>query len=82
MKIYTDKQVKEMTEMLADIKSYMTKLIAKYTALYADYIQLKAENARLRAILNIPDVDFPNSEKGGNGEPETPSFFPDDSNLF
>ena len=46
------------------------------------YMRLKEENARLRAIINIPDVDFPNSEKGGKGVPETPTFFPDDSNLF
>lgn len=57
-------------------------LVAEYLRLKVENSLIKEENARLRAIINIPDVDFPNSEKGGKGVPETPTIFPDDSNLF
>lgn len=44
---------------------------------------LKKENDALRAALNAPDIDFPNSEKGGQDEPGTPINSPDsDSNLI
>ena len=38
---------------------------------------LKKEIAALRAALNAPDIDFPNSEKGGQDEPGTPENSPD-----
>lgn len=51
-----------------------------------DNIELKhkIDNLKACSILQakVNNIDFPNSQKGGNGVPETPTFFPDDSNLF
>lgn len=48
-----------------------------YMELYDKYELLQKENQQLRAIINAPDVDFPNSKKGGKGDSGTPTIFPD-----
>lgn len=81
MKIYTNNQVNEMAEMLSQIKASIIKLRNSYNELYSEYVRLEAENARLRAIINAPDIDFPNSEKGGKANPDRPDNCPDFSDF-
>ena len=44
-------------------------------------IRLQKENDNLRAIINAPDIDFPNSEKGGKANPDRPDNCPDFSDF-
>lgn len=85
MKIYTNKKVKEMEEMLSQIKASIIKLKGKYIELYAENVKLRAENANLRTIINSEfpnyDIDFPNSEKGGKANPDRPDNCPDFSDF-
>lgn len=81
MKIYTNKKVKEMEEMLSQIKASIIKLKGDYIELYAENVKLRAENANLRAIINAPDIDFPNSEKGGKAIQDRPDNCPDFSDF-
>lgn len=55
----------------------MIKIITQeqYIFLLTTIKNLKIENARLRAIINAPDIDFPNSTKGGIGDSVTPTNF-------
>lgn len=41
------------------------------------YAALQKENQMLRAMLNAPDINYPNTE-GGKDAPETPINFPDE----
>ena len=43
--------------------------------------RLQKENANLRAIINAPDIDFPNSEKGGKATQDRPDNCPDFSDF-
>lgn len=43
--------------------------------------RLRKENDNLRAIINAPDIDFPNSEKGGKANPDRPDNCPDFSDF-
>ena len=70
MKIYTDQQ----NEML---KFYIDKMYKMYMELMDKYEKLQKENQQLRAIINAPDLDYPNSKKGGTGDSGTPTIFPD-----
>lgn len=81
MKIYTNKKIKEMEDMLSEIKASIIRHKQNYIELYAEYVRLKAENANLRAIINAPDIDFPNSEKGGKANPDRPDNCPDFSDF-
>lgn len=44
-------------------------------------IRLQKENDNLRAIINAPDIDFPNSEKGGKANPDRPDNCSDFSDF-
>lgn len=81
MKIYTNNQVNEMAEMLSQIKASIIKLKGEYIELYAENVKLRAENANLRAIINAPDIEFPNSEKGGKATQDRPDNCPDFSDF-
>ena len=70
MRIYTVQQI-EMLKVLINSMNTM------YMELYKKYELLQKENQQLRAIINAPDVDFPNSKKGGQGDAGTPLNFPD-----
>ena len=43
--------------------------------------RLQKENDNLRAIINAPDIDFPNSEKGGKATQDRPDNCPDFSDF-
>ena len=62
------------------IKDY-ERLQLAYYALYERCERLQKENANLRAIINAPDIDFPNSEKGGKANPDRPDNCPDFSDF-
>lgn len=70
MKIYTDKQIKDINIIIDSIRNKYKDLAIKYEA-------LKNENEMLRAIINAPDINYPNTE-GGQDAPETPLNFPDE----
>lgn len=57
------------------------KLQLAYYLLNEKCERLQEENARLRAIINAPDIDFPNSEKGGKANPDRPDNCPDFSDF-
>lgn len=46
-----------------------------------DNNRLQKENDNLRAIINAPDIDFPNSEKGGKATQDRPDNCPDFSDF-
>lgn len=71
MKFYSKEQIKQMQIIIDSINSQYKDLLIKYS-------NLKHENELLKAIINSPDIDFPNSEKGGQGDQETPLIFPDE----
>ena len=86
MKIYTNKKVKEMEEMLSQIKASIIKLKGEYIELYAEYVRLQDENMRLKERINnmywhnmkCPthdpgDIIFPNTDERGLGEGDTPN---------
>lgn len=76
MKIYTDAQINMLKDLINSMNIMYMELMDKYEA-------LQKENQQLRAIINAPDLDYPNSTKGGKDDQETPLNFPDsDSNLF
>lgn len=76
MKIFTDEQFNMLNNLIDKMNTMYLELMDKYVA-------LQKENQQLRAIINAPDLDYPNSTKGGKDDPETPLNFPDnDSNLF
>ena len=70
MKIFTDQQIEQL-------KGLINSMNTMYMELYDKYELLQKENQQLRAIINAPDVDFPNSKKGGKGDSGTPTIFPD-----
>lgn len=70
MKIYTDKQIKDINIIIDSIRNKYKDLAIKYEA-------LKNENDMLRAIINAPDINYPNTE-GGQDDPETPLNYPDE----
>lgn len=57
------------------------KLQLAYYLLNEKCERLQEENARLKAIINAPDIDFPNSEKGGKANPDRPDNCPDFSDF-
>ena len=57
------------------------KLQLAYYLLNEKCERLQEENARLKAIINAPDIDFPNSEKGGMANPDRPDNCPDFSDF-
>ena len=70
MKIFTDQQIEQL-------KGLINSMNTMYMELYDKYELLQKENQQLRAIINAPDMDFPNSKKGGKGDSGTPTTFPD-----
>lgn len=57
------------------------KLQLAYYLLNEKCERLQEENARLKAIINAPDIDFPNSEKGGKATQDRPDNCPDFSDF-
>ena len=70
MKIYTDEQIRRLKALIDSMNTRYMELSDKYEA-------LQKENQQLRAIINAPDLDYPNTKKGGKDDPETPLNFPD-----
>lgn len=70
MKIFTDQQIEQLKGLIQSMNTMYMELSDKYEL-------LQKENQQLRAIINAPDVDFPNSQKGGKGDSGTPTIFPD-----
>lgn len=70
MKIITDEQLKKLYTLIVKMHTMYMELMGKYEA-------LQKENQQLRAIINAPDLDYPNTKKGGFDDPETPINFPD-----
>ena len=63
MKIYTDSQIEMLKGLIDSMNTMYMELSDKYEA-------LQKENQQLRAIINAPDLDYPNSKKGGTDDPE------------
>lgn len=59
----------------------LIKAMKRINQLNDENNRLQKENANLRAIINAPDIDFPNSEKGGKATQDRPDNCPDFSDF-
>ena len=71
-----DKLLKESIKTLDKLKAENIDLKSQIELALSMIKELTAE------IEKRPEIDFPNSKKGGKGETGTPTFSPEDSNLF
>ena len=90
MLISTAQKIKELKEII-NKQHHLIEKQDKYIKLLEDKaykleeinIQLQHDNVYLRALTcPAEDINFPNTEKGGQAGQERPTIFPDDSNLF
>ena len=93
MKLLTSKKYKLITHKIELMESALKGKLSELNSVKSELVKLKfeldrvkrlnyelaQENMRLRLVNHIAggNIDFPNSKKGGQGEPETPLNFPD-----